>query len=530
MWNDSTVSNGARMPSHTEEVSTTDIGEYVAMVKRRWWLLVLVPLLAATSAYWFTSLQAPTYKTSATLYVNQASSQVAGAGGDVRAVNLLTRTYSRLATSPPVLERVIADLGLSQTVPELASQLEASTERDTQIFEISVSSSDPQLAARIANGTGTAFVKWLSELQSVSSSQSVRALQSSIDKARATAERTSSQLAALRSRPGPRTIAERDRMASLETVGAQYQNTYSSLLELQQRLELEQLASQNRVSLVARAEAPEHTSGLPATFKTVLALLLGFAVAGFGVVFLERTNERVRLPDDVYREVPLPVLASIPRSRRSSIVETVDVPQSPVSEAIRSLRARLQFATAGDRIGPMVITSPGPHEGKSIVAANLAVAFAQSGQRVVLVDANLRHPRQSELFGKPSLPGLSNLLTERELQTEELLVYGPHPRLLLLLSGPRPSNPSELLASERLEQVITGLRGTAEVIIIDAPPLLTVSDALLLAASADHAVLVAASGRTRPDTLGTALANLRPAGVNVLGVILNGENRRKARS
>ena len=522
--------NDAYMQAPRDQVRTMSMAEYLAMLKRRWWLCILVPLLAVAAAYGASLLQEPLYTASATLFVNQAASSELGDTLDVYGASALTQTYSNLVLSRPVLERVIAKLSLSDTVSELASRMSAGAKPNTQIINISVEYPDPRLAADIANATGEEFVTWLADFQTVASRPSTSALQESIDRARADMDKALADLAALRSKPGTRTADEESQITNLERLIEQHQKTYGGLLELQQRLELAQLASQNRVSLVAPAEPPQGPSGLPSVVNLALALMLGSGLAGMGVVLLERTNERVRLPHHVEREIGLPVLTSLPRSRQHGRVEILVTPQSEYSDAIRLLRTRLYFATNGSGLGALVITSSEPNEGKSSTAANLSAALAQAGQRVVLIDANFRHPHQHEFWGgDPNQPGLISLLSRPVLQLEHLLVDGPIPGLQLLYAGSRSDGPVELMSNDHLKEVIARLKPLADVIVIDAPSLAT-SDALLVAAAGDHAIIVVGAGQTRPDSLRAALASIRATGVKVLGVVLNGVGPRDSSS
>jgi succinoglycan biosynthesis transport protein ExoP len=515
------------MRLNREEQSVINLSEFVAILRRRWWLLVLVPLLAAASAFWFTARQAPSFTASATLLVNPvttASSEFVSPGAEfssaLAAANLLTKTYSRLVTSPAILERVIASLELTETADRLASRVKARNEPDTQIILISTDHRDPQLAVSITNAIVDTFVAWVAELQTARSTQSSQALQDSIDEARADMERASTELAALRAAPRTSTPEETERIASLEALRQHHQTIYSRLVELQQRVEVAQLSAQHRISIIARADLPQQAGGVPARLYVALAAFLGLGAAATGTVLFEQLNRRVRSSEDVRRAIELPVLTSIRRAARDTTIEG-----APRDEAIRTLRTRLQFATNGREMGTIAITSPGLNDGRSAVAANLAVALAQAGQQVVLIDGNLAQPCQNELFGLPSRPGLANLLAGPAERLDGLLLNGPVSGLQLLPAGTNPDSPSEVLTSERLERIIGQIRKVSDVVVIDTPPLLTHSDALLLAAAADHAVLVAEAGQTRPKTLEVAVASLRSTTVNLLGVVLHGGDR-----
>jgi len=197
-----------------------------------------------------------------------------------------------------------------------------------------------------------------------------------------------------------------------------------------------------------------------------------------------------------------------------------------MSEAIRTLRTTLQFAADRRGIGTLVITSPSTDEGKSSIAANLAIAMAQSGKRVVLIDGDMRKPSQHELFEVENRSGFSDLLAQAAARVDTTLISGPVAGLRLITAGQTQANPAELLAGSRLKNVIAELRRVADVVIVDTPPLLAVSDALLLAGVADNALIVAAAGRTRSEALQDAHAIINQSRVHLLGIVLNGITER----
>jgi tyrosine-protein kinase Etk/Wzc len=508
-----------------DAASAISPAEYIAVLRRRRWLLVLVPLLLASVAYWLASQREPMYTASAQLLVTQSSSLGVTTSSDIQAASLLAQTYADLITSAPVLERVIAELELSATVPELAAHVDAEAGTLTQLIEVSAEYSDPELAATVATRTAEAFVTWLSDHQAATLSESSRALEQSIAQARADMEGATAELAELRGRPGARTAEENGRIASLEALIEQHRNTYTGLLELQERLQLARLAELGNVSVVNQARPPGQPTGLPDIVYAALAFVLGLGLSGLGIGLAETANRRIQGARDVDREVGLPVLASIPHSRRirpSAGLVTLEAPQSAAAEAFRALRTRFQFAVNGRGTGTVVVTSPEPDDAMPEIASNLAVSLAQTGQRVVLVEGDLRGSWHQHGAGRPETrAGLMSLLAKPSLPVEEALVPGPHPQLLLLPIGSEAALiPPTPLA--RLEAIISSLRCIADVVVIDAPSVLPASDTLLLAGVTDDVILVARVGRTRPSALRAAVETLRMTGTNVLGVVLYG--------
>ena len=193
--------------------------------------------------------------------------------------------------------------------------------------------------------------------------------------------------------------------------------------------------------------------------------------------------------------------------------------KSPISEAYRTLRTNLQFSKIHDDLKLVMFTSSGPGEGKSTTAANTAVAMAQAGKRVLIVDCDLRKPVQHRIFGKKK-DGLSNLIVE-SLNLDDVLQSTDVPGLSLLTSGPIPPNPSELLGSAKMDDFLAVVKERFNLVILDAPPVLAVTDACVLASKVDGIVLVIASGPVRPEIAVKAKDLLMKAKGHILGVVLN---------
>lgn len=194
---------------------------------------------------------------------------------------------------------------------------------------------------------------------------------------------------------------------------------------------------------------------------------------------------------------------------------------SPIAEQYRTIRTNIQFASADRKIQTIVVTSSGPSEGKSTTAANIAVVFANSGQRVLLVDADMRKPTVHKTFGLTNEVGLSKVLSSNN-SVLEMAQPSMVDNLSILTSGPKPPNPSELLGSTRMNQVIEEARHLYDVIIFDMPPVVTVTDAQIMASKADGTLLVVRENVTRKDALTKAKDLLEMVQARVLGVVYNG--------
>ena len=194
-------------------------------------------------------------------------------------------------------------------------------------------------------------------------------------------------------------------------------------------------------------------------------------------------------------------------------------PKSPTAEAYRTLRTNLQFAKVDGELKTIMYTSAGPGEGKSITIANTAVAIAHSGKKVILLDCDLRKPVQHKIFNRKN-HGITNILVEN-LNIADHIQDTDIENLRLVASGPIPPNPSELLGSQKMADMLAFLREQADMVLVDAPPVIAVTDASVLASQVDGCTLVLDSGTVRPEMAQRAKELLTNANGTILGVILN---------
>ncbi len=197
---------------------------------------------------------------------------------------------------------------------------------------------------------------------------------------------------------------------------------------------------------------------------------------------------------------------------------TLTDPRSPASEAYRALRTNLTFSSMSEPIHTLVVTSPAPEEGKSTALANLAVTLAQSGKKTIIVDCDLRRPRQHEIWDRPQTPGLTTMALE-SLKEPPLVEVGVE-NLLLLPSGELPAYPADLLGSPQMDAIVERLRGEADMVLFDAPPIIAVTDGTLLAAKLDGVMLVLRAGGSRRDQAERAKDLLEQVNVRLVGVVL----------
>lgn len=276
-----------------------------------------------------------------------------------------------------------------------------------------------------------------------------------------------------------------------------------------------------RLTLVEEAEAPSAPASPRPAVSALLGLLLGVAV-GVGIALLRNTlDTRIRNERDVEALTDRPVIGGIvfdPKAKERPLIVQAD-PNSPRAESFRILRTNLQFLDLGEGRRSFVVTSPEPGDGKSTTTANLALALTYAGARVLLVSADLRKPRVAELLRIEGSVGLADVLAGRVEFIDALQRWGKS-ELFALPAGSLPPNPSELLGSTRMAQLVKQVGKEFDFVLYDAPPLLPVTDAAVLSKLVGGAIMVVASGKTRSFHLEGAIDALDNVGAPVSGIVL----------
>jgi capsular exopolysaccharide synthesis family protein len=282
-----------------------------------------------------------------------------------------------------------------------------------------------------------------------------------------------------------------------------------------------------KVSVTQEAALPGQPVAPRTTLNLALGLVIGLAL-GVGVAVLQNNLDHTVRDKSAAAEAAgaavLGVIADEPRLKNRLIV---DEKATPRAESFRQLRTNIRFLSIDRRLSSFVVTSSLPEEGKTTTTANLAIALAQSGQPVVLVDADLRRPTIADLFALSNGVGLTNVLLGDVPVNNALQHWRTDLPLYILAAGRNPPNPSELLGSARLAKIIESLEASGMTVIFDSPPLLPVTDAAIIARVTGGALVVTRIGSTRTDQLAAAVQTLRAVDANVLGVVANRVKKQK---
>lgn len=434
-----------------------ELRDYVRGLRRHWLAIVLMTAVGVATAFAWVQLQTPVYEATANgLVQSKATAEQGGAIYGDSYAAAKVPTYLEMVTWRAVAEAAAEELGSTESPEQLASRVTVINPGGTSILQFTAQGGSPQDAAALAQAWIDALGKTIDEVEGTSTASSP-------------------------------------------------------------------------IGIYSAAAASVSTTPIFPDQRTALLVggLLGLAV---GIAFaLVRTasDRRIRQADDVQARMGLPVVGTIPASSAIAADQRLIDPSGgsdkgrsfALNEAFRSLRTNLRFMDVDHPPRTIVITSPLPGDGKSTIACNLAVALAANGEAVVLVDGDLRRPAVARTMGLPGTVGLSDVLAGR-VAIADVLQRTATKNLFVLAAGTIPPNPSELLGSDRMRQVLEQLAVHATVI-IDAPPLLPVTDGAVLAHQADGALLTVTVGKTTYDIAEKAIDALHKANGRVLGVVLN---------
>jgi capsular exopolysaccharide synthesis family protein len=497
-----------------------DPAELLRAVRRRWPVVVATVLLALTAG-WLTTRIVPTgppirnYEATSVLLSDQATSLGFGAAGTY---NL--RTIAALATVGEVPERVAAATGYEGDLTELTSAIRANGNTDTGLLRITATSTDPAQAAGLADAVATELVAFINERTGVTSTREADSIRERIAKLRAEVQQLNSQIGS-DTAGDELLVAERD-----AKIG-----TYSTLQQSLQAISAQSAAPGGLTIIQDAVPLPVATGGFIQVrswpSRLLLSAILGL-LAAVGIVFLlDRLDTRLHTKEAAERHFDLPVLAEIPFVRRWKRKSTIAVATSPKSPAADSFRLLAAGIMRRPPTPPQVIlvTGPGPGEGKSTAVANLAAAYAEVGKKVLVLSCDLHRPTIHSLFGVPNSRGLTDAL--RAGSEGHAIINGQRWRtamtnVRLIPSGFVPEKPGELLASPLMRQVIAEAREVADIVLIDTAPILAASDATHLFPLVDAVVVIGRAGKTTAVAAERASELLLRLGAPVVGAALNG--------
>jgi succinoglycan biosynthesis transport protein ExoP len=485
--------------------------DYGQALWRRRWVIVLTIIIAVGASVGYDVKTTRVYQASAQLQLTPQISGALQASGPVSSANAVD-----VPTDIQILESTTVASAVKKSIPS-APAVSVSQVGTTNVVNVSVRSTSARLAAAAANAYAVAYTK-VEQQQAVAALKSAqRAVQSNIVNVQTQINAVQNQI----------NTAPSGQQASLLT---QLSALQTQLVPLQnQASQYQFLASLNNGGgqVVGPATVPTKPADPKPITNGALAFVVGLVV-GIGIALvLEYYDESIRTKEDLERVTRgLPTLGLIPsigdwRKTDEAFVVSNSAPMSAPAEAYRSLRTSIQFLGLERSIRTLQFTSPNATDGKTTTLANMAVTMAQAGQSVVVVCCDLRRPRVHEFFGLSNNVGFTSVLLGTAELEDALQPVPDVPGLHLLASGPRPPNPSELLSGRRAQTLLNKLASNADVVLVDSPPVLPVTDPSVLATQVDGVVLVTAVGTSSRRDVARALEILGRVEAPLIGVALN---------
>lgn len=487
--------------------------------------MLLIVGLAAAGSYFYSQTIPPTYRSSAILLVGQEQTSTNPTVSDIYVSNNLAQAYALLVNQPNVLQAAAQELNWEGSWESLYFVVSASAPQGGQTINVTATANSPQRAQAIANIVAKQVIAQspLSRQQQATETQrDFIAAQQALLQAQIVASQKA--LADLNQQAALETDQEKidainTRAAALQTKIDNAQRTYIQMGALLNQ------STGRYITLIASAPLPNAPVSPNILQNVLLAAAAGLVLAVGVVLLLEYLDDTIKNVEDVERVMQLSAIGSIERispvRKPEDALITLRHPRSPTAEEYRTLRTNLRYAGIENPGGALLVTSANPGEGKTTTAANLAIAMAQAGKRVILLDADFRRPNMHRLFGLSNEQGLTALFLDQPLLPEDILQPTQVPGLQVLVSGEQPPNPAEMLESRRMTEILQGLRQRSDIVIVDSPPVLVVADASILASRCSGAVLVVDSGRTRTEGARKVTDIMQRSQVKLLGAVLN---------
>lgn len=443
-----------------------DLVELLKMFWRKKILIILITILFIGIGYIYTTrFVTPMYTSTTTLVLasnnEKNKSNTTSTAAEVAVNTKLVSTYSELIKSQKVLRDVVADTGINITEEQLKKEISIESVLSTSLINISIEDKIPENSSKIANEIANVFTKKVAEIYNI-----------------------------------------------------------------------------NNVQIVNQAEIPQEPSNINHKKDIVIFGLVGLLVSTTYIIIANMLDTTIKSSEELDDIFGLPILASIPmygkKSQKGNDKELIvdKDPKSPISEVFRTLRANIQFMNTKKKSKVVLITSTVEGEGKSWIAANLAVTFAQAGKLALLIDADMRKGRQYDMFNIKAKPGISNYLSgiinenkeknEDEINDIENYIQETQIKNLYVIpSGDVPPNPSELLLSHKMKEVIKKLKEQCDVIIVDGTQCDLIADSLVLARLADTTIITTAYKQTKKENLRKVIEKIINVGGKNIGFVLN---------
>jgi capsular exopolysaccharide synthesis family protein len=492
-----------------------EIEKYLLPLRRWWWLLVVATSLAALSSFLATVRQPPIYQARSTLIVGQALYDPNPTTNEFVLSQELATNYADIANREPMRFATMQALGLTSLPSYIAQAVP-----NGQFLEILVNDTIPERAQAVANEVAnqlilvgptsvqgddvdrTGFVNdQLNslEIQIAETEAKIKELQEDLGNLVSASQisDTQTQLGALQ-----------NKLTTMQTI-------YADLLSTTQS------GATNTLSIIERASVPRRPVGPNKGLTVALAAMVGFGLATVAAYLLDYLDTTVKSSKDIEKLTNSAIIGYLSELdiEQAGKLYVAENPRNPIVEEYRSLRNNLEFAGVDQPLKAIFVSSADSGDGKSSVAANLAVIMAQAEKKVILLDADMRRPNVHNFFGMPNDYGLSDIFRGR-LNLEGAAKEWNNGMVSVITAGSVPPNPAELLGSKKMSEILQYLKDHSDVLIVDGPPFI-VADAAVLASKVDGILAVVRIGHTQEPAVRNMMEQIKRAGARVIGVALN---------
>ena len=497
---------------HEDFFSILDIKSFFYMLWSWTWLILLAGLLTGAVAYVISIRTTPIYQTSARLLVSDPPAQRSLDTNSMVSTQSMASTYKEMLVDWVVLQGVIDRLNLNVSPSAIQNEISVNTIAGTQLLVVTVKDPNPNRATDIANTLGQVFAEHIRELQTQRYSASQAGLAKQVSDMEQQINITTQALSA---------VTDQAEKLQLEARLTQYRGLYSNLVTNYEQVRLAEAQTSTNVVVSQPAISPTEPVSPKTTTNVILGVLAGLLLATVIIIIVDILDDTLKNPDDIRQKFNLPILGFISiHAMEDDKPISLSQPRSPVAESFRSLRTNITYSSVDKPLRRILITSTMPQEGKTTISSNLAVVFAQGEKKSILIDADLRRPRLHTFFDISNSVGLTNYLTT-ELMLEDVILQTPVDNLYFMPSGILPADAAGILNSRRMSELIQDVKQRFDLVLVDSPPILGVSDAAVLASEVDLTMIVVQHRKLPRNMLLRVKQAFENVGGTVIGVVLN---------
>ena len=498
------------------------LNNFIAPLKKWWWLLAAAAILAGGGSYLVSSRQPAVYQSRARLMIGQAIEDPNPTSGEVYLAQQLATLYANIGNSGTVREATMEALNMNWL-----PQYRVASVPNTPSIEVVVIDTNPERAQRVAEEIANQLIRQGPSGEESNAAERQAFVQEQLTTLENQIRDTQTEIADLQTRLGEidSALEIRETQNQIDALQAKLhtlQSNYAGLLATTQQ------GAINTLSFMEYPKVPSNPTGSNSLMTIGMSVAVGISLAAAGAYLIEYLDKSIKTTNDAARIAQAPVLGEIPfmspKKGNTLWNFVMENPRSPVADAFRRLRTNLEFLNISENHKVLLATSPMVGDGKSTTALNLAAIYAQAGKKVFYVDADLRKSVLPEIMKLSDQPGLSEYLSN-QADLDQVVIPMGGGSLSLIPPGKFPPNPTELLASPKMDALLAQLQENADVVIIDSPPFI-ITDAAILSAKAGGILIVVQPEKTNQNALKAMMKQLDMVPTPVLGVIANGIKKR----